>query len=143
MNLYKLTKLGMIVIGAISVLLYIIVSSSTEQIIADNGSVSLTLFLIMSYIIMILSVGFVLYFVFKAIFSDKEKMKQTLKYFGILIAVIIVTYLISDSTAYNKGDIKIGEGYSKLISTGLNLFYITGLATLITLIYTSFKKKNY
>lgn len=141
MNLYKLTKLGVIIIGAISVLLYIIVSSSTESIIANNGSVSLTLFLFMSYLTMILSVGFVLYFVFKAVFSDKEKMKQTLKYFGIIVAVILIAYFISDSTPYVKYN--IGEGYSKLISTGLNVFYFTAFATIVTLIYTSVKKKNY
>lgn len=141
MNLYKSTKLGVLIIGAISILLYIIVSSTTEQIIADNGSVSLTLFILMSYITMFLSVGFVLYFIFKALVSDKEKMKTFLKYFGITLVVIIVTYFISDSTPYEKYN--IGTGYSKLISTGLNLFYITGLATIATLVYTSVKKKNY
>jgi hypothetical protein len=141
MNLYKLTKLGVIIIGAISILLYIIVSSSTESITANNGSWALTLFLIMSYLTMLLAVGFVLYIVFKTVFSDKDKMKQTLKYFGIILVVIIIAYVISDSTPYEKYN--IGEGYSKFISTGLNLFYITSLATVVTLIYTSVKKKNY
>jgi hypothetical protein len=141
MNLYKLTKLGVLVIGAISIILYVIVSSTTEQIIAEQGSVSLSLFLIMSYITMFLSVAFVLYFVIKAVLSDKNKMKQTLRYLGIIVAVILIAYFISDSTPYTKYN--IGEGYSKLISTGLNLFYITGLATIVTLIYTSVKKKNY
>ena len=141
MNLYKLTKLGVMVIGAISILLFIIVTSSTESIKAENGSIALTLFLIVSYITMFLSVGFVLYIVFKTVFSDKEKMKQTLKYFGIIILAIIISYVISDGTPYEKYN--IGEGYSKFISTGLNLFYFTALATLVTLIYTSVKKKNY
>ena len=141
MNLYKITKLGVLILGAISVLLYIIVSSTTEQIIADNGSLSLNLFLIISYITMVLSVGFVLYFIFKALLSDKEKMKTFLKYFGITLVIIIVTYFISDNTPYEKYN--IGEVYSRVISTGLNLFYITGLATIAALLYTSFKKKNY
>jgi hypothetical protein len=141
MNLYKSTKLGVLILGALSVILYIWVSSTTESIIANNGSVPLTLFIFISYITMFLSVGFVLFFVFKAIASDKTKMKKALIYSGITLLVIIVTYFISDSTPYEKYN--IGEGYSKLISTGLNLFYLTGLATIVTLIYTSVKKKNY
>jgi hypothetical protein len=141
MNLYKSTKLGVLILGTISVLLYIIVSSTTEQIIAENGSISLTLFLIMSYITMFLSVGFVLFFIFKALLSDKEKMKQALKYVGITLVVIIATYFLSDNTPYDE--YKIGPVYSRVISTGLNLFYLTGLATIATLIYTSVKKKNY
>ena len=141
MNLYKSTKLGVLIIGAISVLLYIIVSSTTEQIIADNGSVSLTLFLIMSYITMFLSVAFVLYFVFKAIAADKETRNKTLKIIGVFTVIIVISALIADNTPYDE--YKIGSGYSRAISTGLNVFYFTALAAVVTIVYTSVKKKNY
>ena len=71
MNLYKSTKLGVLILGALSVILYIWVSSTTESIIANNGSVPLTLFIIISYITMFLSVGFVLFFIFH--YQNKEK----------------------------------------------------------------------
>lgn len=136
MNIYKLTKIFAAIIGIVSVVLFFVTLSQTQTI----ESTVTDVFILLSYIALFVAIIAVLYFVFKNLFTHKDKLKQTLVTVGLFLGIVIVAFIFADSTEYNLKEVSVGSGYSKAISTALNTFYILAIASVGTLVYSSFKK---
>ena len=105
-----------------------------------NIKTSSDYFIYLSYLALILTVCTVLYYVVINFINDKDK-KGSLISIGAFLGLLLVSFVIADGTEVPLKDGQvIGSMYSKLISTGLNAFYIIGVASIITLLYSSFGK---
>jgi len=137
MNIYKLTKIVVAIIGLISVVLFFITLGQTQTI--DSSVTGISIFL--SYVVLFAAIIAVLYFVFRNLFKHKDELKQTLITIGLFLGIVLIAFIFADSTEVKlKDGIVIGSGYSKAISTGLNTFYILAIASVGTLVFSNFKK---
>lgn len=136
MDLHKISKIIAIVIGFLSIV-FTIMCMATETTL-ESGSVDL--FIYLAYLSIFMTVGIVLYYVVTRFAHQKDK-RETLISVGAFLGVILVAFIFADSTEVPlKDGAVISSGYSKFISTSLNTFYIIGIASLGTLLYSSFGK---
>ena len=139
MNVYKISKILVIVLGIIASILF--VSTLGMEVSMDNNSYIVDYFIYISYIAMAVAFFSVVYFVFKNLITHKEQLKRALISLGIFAAIILVAFILADST-----EVKLKDGgvitstASKLISTSLNTFYILAVISVGVLGWTGFSK---
>ncbi len=139
MNAHKLLKILAFILGIIGLVVYFTTFAYEPDELKANNWVDI--FIIVSYVAMAIAVIAVLYFVIKNLVEHKDLMKRTLISVGLFLAVVLIAFIFADGTAVNLKDGNvISEGYSKLISTSLNTFYILGLLSLAVLGWASFSK---
>jgi hypothetical protein len=137
MNVYKISKILVIVLGIIASILF--VSTLGMEVSMDNNSYIVDYFIYISYIAMAVAFFSVVYFVFKNLITHKEQLKRALISLGIFAAIILVAFILADST-----EVKLKDGgvitstASKLISTSLNTFYILAIISVGVLGWTGF-----
>ncbi len=136
MDLHKISKILAIVIGALSIV-FTVICMATDVTLESS---SVDLFIYLSYLALAVTVGTVLYFVVTHFAHQKDK-RETLISVGAFSAIVLVAFIFADGTEVPlKDGAVISSGYSKFISTSLNTFYIIGIASLGTLLYSSFGK---
>ena len=139
MNVYKISKILVIVLGIIASILF--VSTLGMEVSMDNNSYIVDYFIYISYIAMAVAFFSVVYFVFKNLITHKEQLKRALISLGIFAAIILVAFILADST-----EVKLKDGgvitstASKLISTSLYTFYILAVISVAVLGWTGFSK---
>ncbi|WP_051604347.1 hypothetical protein [Flavobacterium sasangense] len=139
MNVYKISKILVIILGIIASILF--VSTLGVEVSMDNNSYIVDYFIYISYIAMAVAFFSVVYFVFKNLITHKEQLKRALISLGIFAAIILVAFILADST-----EVKLKDGgvitstASKLISTSLNTFYILAIISVGVLGWTGFSK---
>jgi hypothetical protein len=139
MNVYKISKILVIILGIIASILF--VSTLGMEVSMDNNSYIVDYFIYISYIAMAVAFFSVVYFVFKNLITHKEQLKRALISLGIFAAIILVAFILADST-----EVKLKDGgvitstASKLISTSLNTFYILAVISVAVLGWTGFSK---
>ena len=134
-NLSKILTMGSLVYGAIAFILWILMVR------ADEGSEGtyIDMMMYLTYLVLVVSVGITLVFSIKNIFSDKNKMKYMLKYIIGFAVVFILSYVFASSEMADVGDIKVTESTSKWVGTGLYAFYILGVGTILSIVYSGVK----
>jgi hypothetical protein len=98
--------------------------------------------LYVAYTVLVVIIGFVLYFTVKNIVSDKTLLKNTLKTSGIFLLTALVCYFVLSSgeeTPLRDGNMLSAAG-SRLVSAGLFMFY--ALIVAATCIMMFFGVKN-
>ena len=139
MNVYKISKILVIILGIIASILF--VSTLGMEVTMENNSYIVDYFIYISYIAMAVAFFSVVYFVFKNLITHKEHLKRALISLGIFAAIILVAFILADST-----EVKLKDGgvitstASKLISTSLNTFYILAIISVGVLGWTGFSK---
>lgn len=96
-----------------------------------------------TYAIFILTVGFVIVFVLKNLFTDTGSLKNTLIGIGAFAVVLIIAYLLSsgaDAGKYMYDGIPATTMESHLAGAGLIAFYILIVAAAGSMIWTGIKK---
>ena len=137
MNLHKVTKIAALVVAVLSLVFLALIMASSD---ADNSS-WITPLIYLSYVILFACVAIVLVYVFKNLFSNKETLKRTLITIGIFGGVLLLSYILADSSdVYNvKKELLVSGSTSKLVSTGLNMSYFLGLVSIGSLFFFMFK----
>lgn len=139
MNVYKISKIVVIIIGIIASILF--VSALGMEISMENNSYIVDYFIYISYLAMAIAFFSVIYFVFKNLFTHKEQLKRALISIGLFAAVILIAFIMADSTEIKlKDGAVISSMYSKLISTSINTFYILAVVSVGVLGWTGFSK---
>lgn len=139
MNVYKISKILVIILGIIASILF--VSTLGMEVSMDNNAYIVDYFIYISYIAMAVAFFSVVYFVFKNLITHKEQLKRALISLGIFAAIVLVAFILADST-----EVKLKDGgvitstASKLISTSLNTFYILAVISVGVLGWTGFSK---
>ena len=139
MNVYKISKILVIILGIIASILF--VSTLGMEVSMDNNSYIVDYFIYISYIAMAVAFFSVVYFVFKNLITHKEQLKRALISLGIFAAIILVAFILADSTEVKlKDGGVITSAATKLISTSLNTFYILAIISVGVLGWTGFSK---
>ena len=139
MNVYKISKILVIILGIIASVLF--VSTLGMEVTMENNSYIVDYFIYISYIAMAVAFFSVVYFVFKNLITHKEQLKRALISLGIFAAIILVAFILADSTEVKlkDGGVITSTDY-KLISTSLNTFYILAVISVGVLGWTGFSK---
>jgi len=138
MNVYKISKIFVIIIGIIASILF--VSTLGMEVTMDNNSYIVDYFIYLSYLAMAVSFFAVIYFVFKNLITHKEQLKRALISLGLFAAVILIAFIFAYGTEIKMKEVVISPIYSKLISTSLNTFYILAFISVAVLGWTGFSK---
>ena len=132
MNLEKITRIGCIALVVLGVIfLGIVFASGDDSIKMDAASgnfAAITPIILLSQLILIIAVIVTLIFSLRGIAKDKAKMKNAAKSAGLFLAVILVAFLLSNGveTPMRDGKVLSAMG-SKLVGTGLRVFYILSI----------------
>ncbi len=137
MNLHKVIKIAALVISVISLVFIALIMSSSDSV--NSSWISPLIYL--SYVILFACVAVVLIYVFKNLFSSKETLKKSMITIGLLLGLLIISYIIADgSDVYNvKKELMVSGSASKWVSTGLNMSYILGFISVGSLFFFMFK----
>jgi hypothetical protein len=141
--MHKILKIVAAALGLIGIIFLIrIISVGDEAIKAgDDGSVDPIAFV--AYIILGLTLAFVIYFVIKNLFTNTGSLKNTLVGIGAFAAVLIVSYIISggsDAGNYMYNGVPATEGESHMVGAGLVAFYILIFGAAAAMILSGVKK---
>ena len=132
MNLEKITRIGCISLGVLGVIFLGIVFISGDDTIKMNAAsgnfAAITPIILLSQLILIIAVIVTLIFSLRGIAKDKAKMKNAAKSAGLFLAVILVAFVLSNGveTPMRDGKVLSAMG-SKLVGTGLRVFYILSI----------------
>ena len=139
MNVYKISKIVVIIIGIIASILF--VSTLGMEISMENNSYIVDYFIYVSYLAMAIAFFSVIYFVFKNLITHKDQLKRALISLGLFAAIVLVAFILADSTEVKLKDGGVISSFSsKLISTSLNTFYILAFISVGVLGWTGFSK---
>lgn len=132
MGLHKIFKIVGIVLGLLGVVFM-------AMLLAGNES-SMDWLIYTGYIVLAVIVVMVLLFVLKGVFEGD--IKKTLMSVGVFLAIIIVSYVLADSTPMQLPDDggMTSESGSKWVGTGLYTFYILAIVAVGLMVFSGFKK---
>jgi len=136
MNLHKLTKIAAIVISVLSIVFLAGLMAGDDD--ANNSWISPLIY--MSYFVLAACVVIVLVYVLKNLFSNKENLKKTMVSVGLFLAVVLVSFILADGSDVKVGDEVVTGMTSKLVSTGLWMFYILAFVSIGTMVWTGLNK---
>ncbi|MGM5468916.1 hypothetical protein ACS386_01440 [Flavobacteriaceae bacterium LMO-SS05] len=140
--MYKILKIVAAALGLIGIIFLIrIIAVGDEAIKAgDDGAVDPIAYV--AYIILGLTLAFVLYFVLKNLFTNTGSLKNTLIGAGAFVAVLVIAYALSggDTTVYKYNGLAASDGASQMVGAGLVSFYILMVAALAAMVLSGIKK---
>jgi len=137
MNLKLITKIGTIAISLLSVIFLVTIMTADEK---GGGLIEPIIYL--AYIVLGLAVFLSLFFSIKNLASKKgEELKRTFISFGAFLGVILISYILADSTVVPlKEGGELSSSASRLVSTGLNAFYILFIVAIVLMFGSGLKK---
>jgi hypothetical protein len=136
MNLNKLTRILVIVISLLSVVFWTTIAFSSEM---DGGLISPMITL--SIVVLLIAIAFVLYYTVKNLASQKgTELKKTFIGVGAFLAVMVISFIVADSEPLTVGGEEFSSTTSKLVSTGLNAFYILALVAIGLMFFTGYNR---
>ena len=139
----KVLTILLAILGVLSIVfLAMIISTGDEAIKAGESSGTVNTFMYIGYLVLFLTLAFVVIFSLKNIFSDSETMKSTLKgvgIFALLAAICYFGFAKGVETPLKDGDM-LSAGGSKLLGAGLYLFYALLLLAGGSMLFFGIKK---
>ncbi|QIE59673.1 hypothetical protein G5B37_08870 [Rasiella rasia] len=132
MALHKIFKIIGIVLGLLGVLFMALLLGGNES--------AMDWLIYTGYIVLAVVIVMVLLFVLKGVFEGD--IKKTLISVGVFAAIIIVSYVLADSTPMELPDDggMTSESGSKWVGTGLYTFYILAIVAVGLMVFSGFKK---
>lgn len=131
------------IVGILSIIfLAMIISTGDEAIKAGESSGTVNTFMYIGYVILFLTLAFVVVFSLKNIFSNSETLKSTLKGFGafaLLAAISYFGFAKGVETPLKDGDM-LSAGGSQLLGAGLYLFYFLLAIAGLSMLFFGIKK---
>lgn len=135
MNLKSFTRLAVLVISVISFFFWGTIAFASEE-----GGGMITPIMTVAFIVLIVAIVLVLFYTIQGLISKKGDLKRTFISVGAFLGVILISYILADSSAV-KVEAGVVEGTtSKLVSTGLNTFYILSIVAVGLMFFTGFKR---
>ena len=138
MNLYKISKILVIAVCIIAIAFFF--ASVGMDVSETNNDYIVDYFIYLSYLAMLIAFVSVFYFVIKNLISNKKELKSALIAAGLFAAVVLVAFILADGTEVKLKESVISPMYSKVISTGLNTFYILAFISVAVLAWTGISK---
>ncbi|WP_296381167.1 hypothetical protein [Winogradskyella sp.] len=143
MNLHKILKIVAAVIGLAGVIFLVrIVAAGDDAIKTGEKAGLVDPMAWVAYIILGLTLLFVVVFVLKNLFTNTAGLKNTLIGVGAFAAVLIIAYVVSggDAMQYKLQDGFATDEQSTMVGAGLVAFYILLFVAAATMIFAGVKK---
>ncbi|BAO75216.1 hypothetical protein [Winogradskyella sp. PG-2] len=145
MNLHKILKIVAAVIGLAGIIFLVrIVATGDDAIKTGEKAGLVDPMAWVAYIILGLTLLFVVVFVLKNLFTNTAGLKNTLIGVGAFAAVLIIAYVVSggDTTAYElqEDNTFASDGQSTMVGAGLVAFYILLAVAAGAMIFAGVKK---
>lgn len=136
MNLNNLTKIVVISLSLISIIFWATVVVSDEK---DGGMITPMIYV--AYITLFIAILFVLFYSITGILANKGGLKRTFISIGAFLAVILISFVIADSTPVPlKDGGEVSSFASKMVSTGLNSFYILAIIAVVLMFFSGYNR---
>ncbi len=134
MNLKKLSRLIVIVLSIISIVFLATIMASDAP---DGGMIEP--FIYVAYLTLFIAIVLVLLYTLKNLAS--KDLKKTLISVGAFLAVILIAFIFADGTPVPlKEGGEVSSFSSKMVSTGLNAFYILALVAAGLMFFSGYKR---
>jgi hypothetical protein len=143
--MHKIVKIGLIVLGAIGVLLWLQLPSTNVPVAEAVESASMHWMFMITYLLLAVAVVFSLIFGLKNLFSNPENLKKTFFVVVALVVVVGLSYVLSngaDGTVEEMASrgVATTESTVKNIGAGLNMFFILVIIAVIAMAWGGIKK---
>lgn len=135
MNLNKLTKILVIVASLLAVVFWATIAFSSEE---EGGMITPMIYV--AFVVLAVAILLVLLYTFKNLAAKKGELKRTFISVGAFLGVILVAFLLADSTPVTVGGEEFSSTTSKMVSTGLNTFYIVALVAIGLMFFTGYNR---
>jgi cobalamin synthase len=135
MNLNKLTKILVIVASLLAVVFWATIAFSDE---AEGGLITPMIYV--AFAVLAVAIVLVLLYTVKNLASKKGELKKTFISVGAFLGVILVAFLLADSTPVKVGGEEFSSTTSKMVSTGLNTFYIVAVIAIGLMFFTGYNR---
>lgn len=135
MNLNKLTKLLVIVASLLAIVFWTTIAFSSEE---QGGMITPMIYV--AFVVLAVAIVLVLLYTFKNLAAKKSELKKTFISVGAFLGVILVAFLLADSTPVTVGGEEFSSTTSKMVSTGLNTFYIVALVAIGLMFFTGYNR---
>ncbi len=146
MNLHKILKIVAAVLGLAGIIFLVRIINEGDEAIKAAAAMGDTTIVdpmaMVAYVIMAITIFFVLIFVLKNLFTNTSTLKSTLIGVGVFAAVLIVAYALTggDTNQYFYNGIQATEGESHMVGAGLVAFYVLILAAAAIMLLSGLKK---
>tara|TARA_R110002072_G_scaffold138359_1_gene281517 strand:- start:416 stop:850 length:435 start_codon:yes stop_codon:yes gene_type:complete len=131
------------IVGILSIVfLAMIISTGDEAIKMGEASSTVNMFMYVAYLVLFLTLIFVIVFSLINILTNSDNLKSALKGLGVFALLAIISYFgfaRGEETILKDGDI-LSVGESKLLGAGLYLFYLLILAAGGSMLFFGLKK---
>lgn len=124
--MYKISKIGALVLGVIGALLWIVLVTSTNT--QDVQNAPMQWMFVISYALLAIAILVAVISGAKNILANPKALKKTLIYTGAFVVIVGLSYAFAS-----------GESTEKLVSTGLISFYILTIVAVALLIFSGIK----
>lgn len=136
MNLNNVARL---VVIALSVLAIVFLATIMMSDAPDGGMISPIIYV--AYVMLAIAIVFVVYYMIKGLMAKKGDLKKTFISLGAFIGVFVVAFVFADGTAVPlKDGGEVSAFASKMVSTGLNAFYILALVAIVLMFFTGYTR---
>ena len=146
MGLHKIIKIAAAAISILGIIFLIMIISkgddAIDAIYQEGGTSGVDYMSYIAYVVLGLVLLFVLGFVLKGMFSNKETLMSTVKGVGAFLVLALICYFVFASGT--EKEIADGEiltaSEDKLIGAGLYMFYALALIATGAMVFTGVKK---
>lgn len=135
MNLNKLTKILVIVASLLAVVFWATIAFSSEE---EGGMITPMIYV--AFAVLAVAIVLVLLYTVKNLAAKKGELKKTFISVGAFLGVILVAFLLADSTPVTVGGEEFSSTTSKMVSTGLNTFYIVAIVAIGLMFFTGYNR---
>ena len=147
MNSHKILKIVAGILGVLGIIFLVRIIARGDEAIkaaaADGDTAIIDPMAWVTYIIFFATIGFVLFFVLKNLFTNTGSLKNTLIGVGAFGLVLIISYVLSsgaDAGNYMYNGVSATEGETKMVGAGLIAFYILIVGAALAMALSGFKK---
>ncbi len=143
--MHKIVKIGLIVLGAIGVILWLQLPGTNVPVSEAVESASMHWMFMITYLLLAVAVAFSLVFALKNLFSNPQNLKKSLIVIGALVLVVAFSYAISngdDGTVEEMASrgVATTESTVKNIGAGLNMFFVLVIIAVAAMAWGGVKK---
>ena len=142
MNTNKLTRIGCIALGVLGILsLFLVFITGDDAIKFGDGVGAIMPIILLGQLTLLVAVVITSIYALKGLMADKAKLKSSLMFVGIFLGIFLIAFLLSEGveTPMRDGKVLSATG-SKLVGTGIRVFYILTIIAVGLMIFTGGKK---
>ncbi|WP_375237843.1 hypothetical protein [Aurantibacter sp.] len=143
MNTQKIITLVAAIIGVISIIfLGLIIGAGDDAVKAGEASGTVDTFMYIAYLVLAVTLVFVVVFSLKNTFTNSSGLKNTLIGIGAFVAVLVIAFAVStgDTMEYKYNGLVASAGESTMAGAGLVAFYLLMVVAVGALAFGGVKK---